>query len=490
MSMIAHGYGLAAYGSPYLVSSNVLWGYLVRAIPTINGVLGYSLATLAILVAIGWAAFYFLLRLGAGSLIGFLAVFLLVAQPTLISQFTVNAGLLTVAAVLGWQVYARRGGTGSLVAACVLAFFGYLIRDKEFLLVLGVALPLLPWRALRERRRMRMAFLLLGLAIASAAVFDRWSYSGPEWRHFREFAPIRASIVDFSAGKYLRQDPQLIARYGYSENDIRLIENWFFVDPQISAPNSLNAMLADLGPVPLQAGSMYAGFEGIKALAKPTVLPLFLTALLLLWLMPRWPVAISWTLCLAALFAIGMMGRPGVLRIYVPILGLLLVAPLALEKHKKTILRWMVPLMLFVASAGTAYMLAQDSWRFRQATQAVQNTLIGMPAGPIVSWANSFPFLLAFPVLANDPNSRNIRLYGLDSFTLAPFSVAYTEQIAGRGMLKRLRTAEGTPIIALPKLMNMLSIYCNEHLNGRLRGFIAYRTPSFSVQQVRCEAGG
>lgn len=37
MSMVAHGYGIAAVDMPNLVFSNVIWGYLVRVIPQING---------------------------------------------------------------------------------------------------------------------------------------------------------------------------------------------------------------------------------------------------------------------------------------------------------------------------------------------------------------------------------------------------------------------------------------------------------------------
>ena len=255
MSMIAHGYGLAAYGSPNLIFSNVLWGCLVRAIPTINGVLGYSVATLAVLLVAGWATLYFLLRLGVGYFTGLLAVALLITRSTLFPQFTVNAGLLTVAAIIGWQVYARWGGVGNLVIACLLAFFGYLIRYTEFFLVLGVALPLLPWRALRDRRQMQIAFLLLGVVIASAAAFDYWSYSGPEWQHFVELSPTRAPISDFlnyGVGWHLKQHPEVMAHHGYSQNDIDLVSNWFFVDPQIADPKSLNAMLAELGPLPMQ----------------------------------------------------------------------------------------------------------------------------------------------------------------------------------------------------------------------------------------------
>ena len=489
MSMIAHGYGLAAYGSPHLIFSNVLWGYLVRAIPTINGVLGYSLATMAVLLVFGWATLYFLLRLGTGYLLGLLAVALIILRPTLFPQFTVNAGLLTVAAVIGWQVYARLGGIGNLVAACLLAFFGYLIRDKEFLLVLGVALPFLPWRALRERRQMQIAFLLLGVAIASAAAFDRWSYSGPKWQHFLEFNSARIPFTDFGAGEHLKQRPEIMARHAYSQNDIDLIINYFSVDPQIGEPKSLNAMLTELGPLPVQEGSVQSGFVSVKALFGLGFLPLLFSALLLLVFMPRGSVVLVWMLCLVALFVMGVMGRPSILRVYVPLVSLLLVAPLLVGKYREGTRQWMATLMLFVACVGNAYLLMPSSLVFKHWTEQVQQDAHGLSAGPIVSWANSFPFVYAFPVLANDHNSRNIMFYGLDSFTHAPFSVASAEQTAGRGMLERLRTEAGIPIIASPKKLEMLRIYCGERLNGQLQEVITYQTSWIMVQQVRCAAG-
>ena len=489
MSMIAHGYGITAYGSPHLIYSNVLWGYLVRAIPVIHGVLGYSLATLAVLLVIGWAILYFLIRLGAGYLLGLLAVALIIARPTLFPQFTINAGLLTVAAVIGWQVHARFGGIGSLVAACLLAFFGYLIRDTEFLLVFGVALPFLPWRALRERRQMQIAFLLLSVAIASAAAFDRWSYSGPEWPQFLEFNSARVPFTDYGVNRHLKHHPEILARHGYSQNDVDLFSDWFFVDSKIANPKPLNTMFAELGPLHMQEGSIQSGFAAIKALNDPTLLPLLLSAPLLLVLMPRWSVALAWMLCMAALFAIGVMGRPGILRVYIPLVSLLLVTPLVVGTYKEGARKWMAALILFAACMGNAYVFIPHALISTQAIQQIRRDIHGLPAGPIVSWGQSFPFELAFPVLANDLDFRSIRFYGLDTFTVAPFSVANIEQQAGRGMLERLRTAAGIPIIASPKRIEMLRVYCKEHMNGQLREFTTYQTSWLSVQQVWCETG-
>lgn len=487
MSMIAHGYGLAAYGSPHLVFSNVLWGYLVRAIPTINGVLGYSIATLAILLAVSWATLYFLLRLGSGYLLGLLAVALIIARPTLFPQFTANAGLLTVAAVIGWQIYARLGGAGNLLVACLLAFLGYLVRSREFLLVLGVALPLLPWRAIREQRQMQIAFLLLGMAIASAAAFDRWSYSGPEWQHFLEFNSARIPFTDYSAGWHLKQHPEIMVRHGYSQNDIDLIGNWFFVDPQIADPKSLNAMLAELGPFPMQEGYIQSGFAAIKALAQPTLLPLILPAFLLLMLASRWPVVFAWMLCLAALFAMGIMGRPGISRVYVPGVSLLLIAPIVFGKCKEGARQWVTALTLFAACVGNAYVLKPQALVSKQWAPQVQRAIHGLPTESIVSWGDIFPFGLAFPVLANDLNLRDIKLYSLGTFTHTPFSVATAEQTAGRGMVERLRTTAGIPVIASQMQLDLLRIYCGERLNGQLRGAVTYQTLWLTVWQVRCE---
>jgi hypothetical protein len=339
---------------------------------------------------------------------------------------------------------------------------------------------------------MQIAFLLLGLAMASASAFDHWSYSGPEWQHYQELSPARAPLgnfLNFGAGKHLNHRPEIMARHGYSSNDIDLIVNYFSVDPQITDPKSLNAMLAELGPLPMQAGNIQSGFVAIKALFGPVLLPLLLSALLLQVLMPSRSAALVWMLCLAALFAMGVMGRPGIVRVYVPIVSLLLIAPMIAGKYHVGARPWMAKLTLLVACIGHAYLLLPSALVSKQWSQQVQSDIHGLHAGTIVSWADSFPFELAFPVLANNLNFPNIRFYGLDSFTHAPFSVANTEQTAGRGMIERLRTATGIPVIASPKRLEMLRIYCREHLNGQLRGYATYQTRSLTVQQVRCDAG-
>ena len=86
MSMFAHGYGVAAFGSPNFLFSNVLWGYLVRSIPQLGGVLGYSIATLAVLMISSTTLFYGLRRLGLDLVSGICILVLIMVRPVLLNR--------------------------------------------------------------------------------------------------------------------------------------------------------------------------------------------------------------------------------------------------------------------------------------------------------------------------------------------------------------------------------------------------------------------
>lgn len=106
--MVAHGYGIAAIGSPNLIFSNVVWGYLVRLIPQIDGVLGYSVVTIGVLVIVGTVLLHALRKLSFGWLVSLSVLILLLARPVLFPQFTINAGLLTLGQLFVGSFMVRR----------------------------------------------------------------------------------------------------------------------------------------------------------------------------------------------------------------------------------------------------------------------------------------------------------------------------------------------------------------------------------------------
>lgn len=491
MSMVAHGYGIAARGSPNLIFSNVLWGYLVRSIPSVDGVLGYSLATLGVLALVGAVALYGLVRAGAGYVVAAALAALLLVRPILFPQFTINAGLLAVGGVICWHLAARDGNKLMLAMGCVLAFCSYLVRGEEFLLVLLVALPLLPWRFLGTRQAPRIAVSVLVLAIALAAFLDHLAYRGADWGAFEALNSARAPLTDFGVAPRLKQRRDILQKHGYSTNDIDLVGRWFFVDPNIADPKALRAMVDELGPSFSNehdlSNAMDNAVLGVEALWKPRLVTPLLVALLLLACRPSWRVAASWLLCAIAVALLGFLGRPGILRVYVPVVALLLIAPLLLGR----VAGWrrrLVSGAVLVAAAFNVYAVCSES-RFRQAdAEQARRALAGFPSYPVVIWGGVFPFEKVYPVLGASPAAMSYRLYGLGVFTWAPFSIPYAEHEAGWDMIDRLRDKGGLPIVVNDAWIGNLKTYCSDRLQGRLVVVSSEHFGRVNMSRLRCGA--
>jgi hypothetical protein len=486
MSMVAHGYGLAAQSSPNLFFSNVLWGYVVRMIPSMGGIPGYSLATLGVLVVVGAVVLYGLIKSGVGYFSAVVMMILLLIRPILFPQFTINAGLLMVAAVICWHVAASTNDKLLLAMGCVLSFFSYLVRTEEFLLIVLIALPLLPWRFLSIHQTWRFALAMLMLAVGLASFLNHHAYQGADWKAFDALNAARAPITDYGADVRLEHRPDILQKYGYSLNDISLVRKWFFVDPHVVDVKALQAMVNELGAQSSNESSLTGAWRGVRALWSPDLVVSLLAALALLICRPHWRVFASWLLCLAAFSIIGFMGRPGMLRIYVPVLGLLLIAPFLMGKVAGWGRRLAVGVIIF-ATASDVYAASHESWARQADAEQVRQALSNFPSYPVVIWGSAFPFEKIYPVLGARPEAMSYRLYALGVFTLAPFSVSAAEHEAHRDMLERLKAPDGLPVVASQAQIQALGVYCHEHMHGHLVVLGSEFYGQINMQYLKCD---
>lgn len=486
MSMVAHGYGIAARGSPDLIFSSVIWGHLVRALPTVGGIVGYSLATLAVLFAVCTAILYGMYRLGVGIPVCLAMLILVMMRPILFPQFTINAGLLLVAALVCWHVYLQHNNILALVSGCVLAFLSYLVRSHEFLLVLLVSLPLIRWRAMWLRPVTRVALTLLVAAILVAVAFDARSYKGGEWTTFNQLNPARAAFTDFGVGEELKKHPDILKRHGFSANDVDLVSAWFFVDPSIANPRLLRSMLDELGVLPVRSSSLANAWLSLQSLWHPDLRPLLVTALILALMRPSWRITISWLLCLASIATMGGLGRPSILRVYVPLLSLLAVAPFIVGKIFHPLHR-LLTIIVVGASIISVLATVEKSRTFELAALATRKEFAAFPAEAVAIWGDSFPFEMIYPVLGATPSAMAYRLYGLGVFTWAPFSVAFAEQERHRGAVNRLKNFAGMPFLSKDWGYSYLEKYCNEHHNGSLKETAVLALGNKQVSWRRCD---
>jgi hypothetical protein len=265
-----------------------------------------------------------------------------------------------------------------------------------------------------------------------------------------------------------------------------LIREWFFVDPEIVNPQALRAMLAELGPLPAQGNSIAKGWAGLQTLWDPKLLPFVLTALLLALLRPSWRVAASWGLCIAAVFAIGVSGRPGIIRVYVPLVCLLTIAPFLTGQFSGWRNR-LCAVTLLVAAVLNSSLVFTESKAMKIESEQAREGLEAFPHEPVVIWGIGFPLEAVYPVLRASPSAMSYRFYGLGAFTLAPFSVAFNEQKEGRGMIDLLVDETGIQIVALQKCLRYLDTYCKERLHGEMKELSSLQLGSIVVSRRRCE---
>lgn len=494
MSMVAHGYGIAATASPNIIFSNILWGYIVRSLPAIGGVLGYSIATFAALF-VAWAATIYLLKRSGSSWLAATAISMLVfTRAVLFPQFTVNAGLLATVAVLALVVHSRKRQPSLAAAAALLGFIGFIIRAEEFALVAMVALPVLIGRRLYRDRAAILAILALIIAATAAINFDGQSYEGPGWAQYSQLNASRAPYTDFGADELLLKRPDILARYGYTKNDVELIHRFFFVDHTISNPVVLTRMRADLG-IRSQLKTAYRpGVDAIAVLWQPEILPMVLAAAVFFCLAPSLSIACSWLVLFGTLFVMGAVGRGGLLRVEVPAVALVCtlswMRAYASMASIGRLRKWIGAVVTIAALLFTARALYPLTINAARTVAEQQAAVAKFPRSVVVAWGAGMQFESIFPPLARDAAERSaIKIMPFGVFTYAPFSVAYAEEQRGRGFVTRIRSDRGVLMIAEDDSIARLKVWCSERFNGEFRQQVVQSAPYVRINRVWCSGG-
>jgi hypothetical protein len=490
MSMVAHGYGIARTASPNIIFSNVLWGYLVRSLPSIDGILGYSVATMASLLAAWAAVLYCLRRSGASVLLAVAISALLFVRPVLFPQFTVNAGLLTTAAIMAFLIAGKGGKPLLLTIGILLAFCGFLVRAEEFALVIGVAIPVLIGARLYRSRPAVLSAAILAVAVFGAAVCNHLSYMGPDWGYYKTLNEARAPITDFNADEKLLRRPDILSRFGYTKNDVELVRNFFFVDHRIADPVVLKKMMSALGTTWGSTGDARSGLNAMTLLLDPQILPIVVAAAVIFFLAPDWSIGCSWVLFFVTLFGTGFVGRGGLLRVEWPVASLLCVLAWVrlsdLDRPRRKARNWIAGVTAAVALLSLGRVLYPMTIESAHTVAVDEAAVARFPREVVVAWGTGLPFESIFPPLANNVGARAMSVMPFGVFTYAPFSVAFFDEKLGKGFVARVRSNKGILMIADEANMRRLSVWCTERFGGILKRQAVESAPYIKIDRVWC----
>lgn len=482
MSMVANGYGVATVGTSAIVFSNAIWGEIVRLLPKIGTLDGYAGGTILVLLATSVACLEILRRRNVHWICGCIVVFLLWFRVFQFPQFTVNAGLLLLTAVVCVLQYEATARLRYLVVGLIFAYFSYIVRQEEFLLLAIVASPILPWGAILRRRAAWSLVIGFCLVLVASHFVDRQAYAGESWKDFWAFNAVRAPLTDYGAAPTVLARPDLLAKYHMSVNDVSLVRYWVFVDRDVANTQVLDALLEDAGAKVGQQFSLQQGWAAWSGLYNERLGYISAAALILFACFPSRRVLLVWVAGFLAIFALGVMGRQGVMRVYYPLFCLFALAPL-LTARGRPVSKYAVALLLVVA-IGNAVPVLKTEREMQQKSTTMRAEVSRYPAEPLVVWGDAYPFEAIYPVLGPSESDYRRVLFPLGGFTLAPFSVAYKATAAGDGFVPRFLSADGIPIMGGDP--ELLKRYCAERHAGTLQKRDYVDNTLLPVHRYRC----
>lgn len=487
MAMILDGYGLAAYPSPGIFFSNILYGYALAALPRIGDMSRYGLAAIALnllSVFLVCRALCLLTR----NVVLTLSVMALVCLPQLaFPQFTVLSGMLSVAGILHLATWLQRQHSVELIIAGGVLFTGYLIRSQEFLLIALIGSVVLPWRdAVFDRRLQGLAVVLAGL-VAAAMVADWRYYQAPEWQAFREVNLLRSPFTDYGAAAYLRARPELLNGTGYTPNDIGLLQTWFLADPVIANPENLSVLLSRLDPASFLQGNLASSRERLAIFLNAPLVYLLVPAAVA-GILAKNParVGLGWLVLIVTVVALLLTGRGLINRVFYAPLALLLCLAI-IQNARRWGQRVVVGVVMLAALGAVSSLMKRHAYAMENHALTRADLATVDKSKLYVVWGGVLDLESMYPVLGSLAAARELRWYGLGVTSLAPFAMAHWKDVPG-GLPGRLVAGPPVPFFASQDLIDLLAIYCEERHSAALRTTGVQKLRRATIFTVSCGA--
>lgn len=469
MAMILDGYGLAAYPSPGIVFSNILYGYALAALPQIGDISRYSLGAISLNLLSVFLICRALCLLTQNYVLTLSVTALISLPPLIFPQFTLLAGMLSVAGILHIASYLQRRQTFELVIAGIVLFIGYLIRSQEFFLIMMISFVILPWReVLRDRHLQGLIVILIGLG--AAAMFVDWRYyQVPEWQTFREVNLLRAPFTDFGADAYFLDRPELLKGTSYTPNDIRLLRDWFLADPLLANPERLSALLSRVDLSSFMQGNVAKNGAMFARFLNPPLVFVFVPAVMAgILAKNRISIGLSWLVLIIAIAGFILTGRGLPSRVFVPPLVLLLC--FATIQVSRPLPQWALVGAIGLAALGTVLSVTKRHTHSMEQFALIRTDLATVDKSKLyVVWGNLLDYESMYPVLGSMTAARELRLYALGVTSLAPFAVAHWKDAPGGLLPGGLTSGAPVPFFAEMARIDLLSIYCEERHSTKLR---------------------
>lgn len=490
-SMLINGYGLASEPATQILNCNFIWAKIIRVIPNFLDIQNYTWALYIFSFLAMIAIWNSVIHYPGNSLIKLLIIINMLFYNFLNPQYTVTASYCAIASVIIFMEYFHHNKFTYIIIAFFFAFFSFIIREISFASIILIGIFLYPWRLILNNKTV-IAFLAIFLAVICAVYFiDMQGKSSSDWQYINIWQKNRQSLSDdYQADVYLQQ-PALLNKLGYTENDLQLLKAHFSIDSNLRNPDRLSELKNGIDKTIFYNNALEKG--GI-ALAFFFTYPLiFFSIIALILLINRFTPFTMATLALfiTIFFFIGFFNRGGVEvhRVYYPAIFyfiLLLITRNTNENLKNYI--YLNPalakliifcfLLLPILAFSKNNLVEQwriSSYDINKSGEYLKNALW-------LTW--KFPIEQIYQPFAKVSAFSNINFQSGGWSALLPNSVKYFDPMTANGFGDKF--SEGIKVAADEGTLKLLSTYCHEHLNGRMDSERLSPPDCFDVYNIIC----
>ena len=485
MSMIAHGYGLSMHSSPYIMFSNIVYGYIVTNLPMVNGIYPYSYMTFFALFVVCYSLLMCFDKLQVNKFYTIVLICIIFTRAIAMPQFTVNAGLLAIASLIAMIVYANTKVFRYAILGAVLAFYSYLIRNQEFYFVYIVGLPFLLNKNLLNKNILYLTLIFICCCIG-AEYLNAIAYHSVEFNNYNALAKVRAQFNDFGASEYFINRPEILAKYDYTANDMILLRRFIFADPILANPTRMAELLSNFKLTSRITDNLPLALQAIKSIYDDSFKLLIIVAIFgMVFSKSKLRLIAAWIIFVVLIGLVGLLGRPSVLRVYYPIVVLLTLLPF-INCYKNRMILFIGACFILVLCV----LVGRDIYQSNQLRKTRADLAYSdfNKLGSLLYYVQgaSLPYeYIYLPLRANI--SSSVKLYAFGSAYYLPNTVSNEYAFSAQSFGHSFESSLPINVIMSEQHFDSTEKYCQEHYHKHLNYLSTQQLNTFTIYQIVCK---
>jgi len=465
--------------------TNIFLNYLYAKFPNILNIMSYSIIQF-VLMFISMNIILSLMLRNSERKVYFLIAFTMVTIPTLLNPtFTITAGWVAIASLMFCKNAIQENKDWKLITGALLLIVSSLIRDEVTLIVFLVFLfSLFINKENLKFDRIKMSIIGITLLTLFATQFiNRSVYKNDQFQFGQDFAKnISYPINDYGADLLLENNPQLIDKYGYSINDIKLMRNYFNVDKNLIEPNKVSKLLNEVG---WKSAFLHINKERtedqLRGILDKNIYGFYTLLFLLILLFGN--TSNSRKFFVVAVFILIIMILRGRIEGFVTFL--IVLSCVLFQRNKFEIKGKISSLIALAILSGLTLYTINLHFHKIEDSKVARESFNKLVVKDFWNWGGSFPTQLIYPVFDSKNWRKELRIKDMGWSTYIPETNSY-KSLNDAGFIGELNSVNGVNFSAINFHLPLLERYCFEHFGSKLQLLITDNHPFITLYNAKC----